>query len=123
MAQKLKDTKPTDIVKTAAASRQQQTTREESEKTASKKSLRIDMQPEGYDLDEYLIKASQQAGLERGTTVSKTRYIQDLIIKDMEEHKTKGSYKLTKRDKARYLIEKLDDEQIKGLAALLKVQL
>lgn len=122
MATKLKENNTTSVLKQTKETRQHQNAKKESEKTASKKSLRIDMFPEGYDLDEYLIKATSRASIERGMKVTKTSYIQELIIKDMEEHKTDSSYRITKRDKVRLILEKLDDKEIAALATLFHVQ-
>ena len=104
-----------EIVKRAAATRQQ---KPETEKT-SKEYVRLDMKPEGYNLLPYVKKRAIEVGADRGKAVSATRYIQELIIADMEENKGKK----TKRDKIAKILEGLDDKELSALATILHIQL
>lgn len=120
MATKLNDTNPSEILKRAAATRQQTTkAKTESDKTAKKDYVRLDMQPDGYDLLPYVKKRAIEVSSDRGRAVSATKYIQELIIADMEENKGKK----TKRDKIAKILEGLDDKELSALATILHIQL
>ena len=118
MAKKLEVDNVKGVVNKAAAVSKQANPKAESEK-ASKTYVRLDMEPEGYDLLPYVKKRALEVSVDRGKSVSATKYIQELIIADMEE--TKG--KRTKRDKIAKILEGLDDKELSALATILHIQL
>ena len=86
------------------------TDKPKTEKTTKPNSdyIRLDLKPSGYDLKAYVNKRCGDLSLERDKKISSTAFIQELIIKDMEEnqlikrHELNDTieYKLTERGQA-----------------------
>ena len=85
--------------------------------------IRLDLKPTGYpDLKAYVNNRCGVLSDERDKKVSSTAFIQELIIKDMEEHQGKVK-KQTKREKILSKLENLDDKKLSALATLLDIQI
>lgn len=104
----------TDNIDNAAAT-STQTTKKTSNRKPSDNFLRVDLKPEGYDLKAYINKRCGELSVERDMKVSSTAYIQELIIKDMGEKKTKP----TQKDRIKLMIDKLGDKELSALETLL----
>ena len=84
--------------------------------------IRLDLKPSGYDLKAYVNKRCGDLSLERDKKISSTAFIQELIIKDMEENQGKVK-KQTKREKILSRLENLDDKKLSAIATLLDIQI
>lgn len=106
-----------DVLSKAAAT----TTQKKSERKIkpSDNYLRVDLKPEGYDLKAYINKRVGELSVERDKKVSSTAYIQELIIKDMNEKKPKT----TKKDIIKSLIDKMSDREVAALETLINMRL
>lgn len=98
-----------------AAATSKQTTKKVTNRKPSDNFLRVDLKPEGYDLKAYINKRCGELSVERDMKVSSTAYIQELIIKDMGEKKTKP----TQKDRIKLMIDKLSDKELSALETLL----
>ena len=84
--------------------------------------IRLDLKPSGYDLKAYVNKRCGDLSLERDKKISSTAFIQELIIKDMEENQGKVK-KQTKREKILSRLENMDDKKLSAIATLLDIQI
>ncbi len=100
------------------------TDKPKAEKTTKPNSdyIRLDLKPSGYDLKAYVNKRCGDLSLERDKKISSTAFIQELIIKDMEENQGKVK-KQTKREKILSRLENLDDKKLSAIATLLDIQI
>lgn len=78
--------------------------------------IRLDLRPNGTDLKGYVEKQAREQSAIQGRTISATRYIQELIEKDMNANQSK-------RDKKQDTIDAilaLDESKFKAIANIVK---
>ena len=76
--------------------------------------LRIDLKPNGEDLKTYVIKQAELESKYRGTPISATNYIQNLIRQDRDKDKFDQRYTITEQ------LKKVPEQYLSALEAVIK---
>ena len=95
---------------------------QEEQKKGQKKSnsdyIRLDMRPDGIDLKEYCITQAANESKKAGRTVTMTKYIQNLIKKDMDNNE--GGKKNDRRKELAEMLDKVSDKDLSALEVVIK---
>lgn len=82
--------------------------------------IQLNLQTKDQNLREYLDRKSVEASVEAGERVTVTKYIQDLILNDMENEDINKQRKAELSEKIKESIDKLDVKQLVLIGYLIK---
>lgn len=82
--------------------------------------IQLNLQAKDQNLREYLDRKSVEASVEAGERVTVTKYIQDLILDDMEKEGTRSANKDTLRAEIKDAVDKMGLKELELLSYLIK---